>query len=245
MLAVIGGTGLAQLAGLQHSTQAEVETPFGKAVFQKGELNGFTLLFLSRHGHPPDTPPHKINYRANIWALKKEKVSGIIAVTAVGSVNPELQVGDLVINDQIIDYTYGRDFTFYDDEIHHIDFTYPFDQTLRTALINSAEHCALDDEAFRFHPEGCYGCTQGPRLETAAEIRKLGIDGCDVVGMTAMPEAALAREMDLPYSGLSFVVNKGAGLDPVPLDMAEIAASLSLGSERAIKVLIGALPKLG
>lgn len=206
MIAIIGGTGFGSLFGLKHVSSSQIETQYGRASIEKGLLSGRPVIFLPRHGNPPRTPPHLINYRANIKALWDYGVKNIIALNAVGSIDDSIQVPSVIIPDQIIDYTNGRAHTFFDDEIRHIDFTNPFDNQLRQELIRGSQG---SPELKSF---GVYGCTQGPRLETAAEIRRLRKDGCDVVGMTLMPEASLARELGMAYASICFVVNEGAGI---------------------------------
>jgi 5'-methylthioinosine phosphorylase len=232
LFAILGGTGLSALASLQEVEAEEIETPYGSAYLEGGMLAGQRVVFLPRHGHPAINPPHKVNYRANIHALKAIGVTQIIAITAVGSVDPALEVGDMIVPDQIIDYTYGRLHTFFDNEISHIDFTYPYDESLRQRLIQVATQLPNATCV----PNGTYGCTNGPRLETAAEVQKLFRDGCTIVGMTAMPEAALAREAEINYAGLSVVVNKGAGLDG-ELDLEEISSGLEQSMAKVISVI--------
>ncbi|MCZ6502111.1 MAG: S-methyl-5'-thioinosine phosphorylase [Gammaproteobacteria bacterium] len=219
LLAIIGGTGFGEFAGVQDIEPQQVETEFGSVYLESGALNGTPLLFLPRHGNPPRLPPHIINYRANIDALIATGADKIIAVTAVGTVDESLCVPELVIPDQLIDYTYGRVQTYYDDELHHIDLTFPYDQTLRQQLVESAIKCQKSNPKLLFRNKGVYGCLQGPRLETAAEIRRLRIDGCDIVGMTAMPECTLARERHLPYAGISVTINAGAGINQKVVDI--------------------------
>lgn len=226
MLAVIGGTGFGEFAGLENLGELNVATPWGQAGVEQGTFQGVPILFLPRHGKPADYPPHAINYRANIFALSELKASRVVAVNAVGGIDPDLALPELVIPDQIIDYTWGRPHTFFDDKIHHIDFTFPYDTELRQQLIEAA---GAVDSPIQFRSEGVYGCTQGPRLETAAEIRRMAQDGCHVVGMTGMPEAALAREAELPYAGISVVVNKAAGLDDQVVDLEGIEQVLTEG----------------
>lgn len=232
MFGILGGTGFGALAALRNSASEQVKTRFGTAYLEAGLLANQPVIFMPRHGHPAVQPPHKVNYRANIQALKQKGVTQLLAVTAVGSVAPELEVGDFVVPDQIIDYTSGREHTFFDQEIHHIDFTYPYDATLRQQL---AEVAALT-YGVNCIPSGVYGCTNGPRLETAAEVQRLHNDGCTIVGMTAMPEAALAREAGLPYAGLSVVVNKGAGLAG-ELDLEAISSSLAKSMAKVVTVI--------
>ena len=219
-LAVIGGTGIAELEGLVEIARHEIPTPFGtpSAPIQEGKLEDIRLFFLRRHGPDGSTPPHRVNYRANLWALQSLGAREIVAINAVGGISSQMQVGCLVVPDQIIDYTWGRQHTFDEGSagpLMHIDFTEPYDGALRAALLAAAasENIACQNSAV-------YGATQGPRLETAAEVRRMAMDGCDVVGMTGMPEAALARELALPYASICMVVNLAAGLGDLPLTSA-------------------------
>ncbi|MFT7560986.1 MAG: 5'-methylthioinosine phosphorylase [Flavobacteriales bacterium] len=211
MLAIIGGSGLYDFPGL-HGQLESLETPYGEVGYQAGELNAIPFVFLSRHGQQHRLPPHKVNFKANIYALKSLGVSAILASHAVGGINKNCPPERLIIPDQIIDYTWGREHTYFDDfssgDISHIDFSCPFNSELRDEL-----KLAIQSLGIEYQAAACYGCTQGPRLETNAEIKRLAQDGCDVVGMTAMPEAALARELELPYVSLSFCVNWAAGIN--------------------------------
>lgn len=211
MLAIIGGGGLTQLSNMEIERREVVRTPFGEpsGALVFGRMCNEPVVFLARHGYGHTIPPHLVNYRANIWALKDARVSGIVSVASVGGIRAELGPGTLMVPDQIIDYTWGRKSTFFeggDTPVRHIDFTHPYDQALRQRLlaaISAAGEYAVDG--------GVYASTQGPRLETAAEINRLDRDGADIVGMTGMPEAALARELDLPYAAIGVVVNYAAG----------------------------------
>jgi len=210
-LAIIGGTGMTELDGLQIVRRQAVYTPYGETsgflVF--GHLNGVEICFLPRHGHSHTIPPHKVNYRANIWALSSSGITDVIGVNAVGGIVPNTPPGQVVIPDQIIDYTYGREHSFSDGKygsLQHIDFTHPYSESLRNDLIASAKRANV-----KITEQGVYGVTQGPRLETAAEINRLEKEGCTLVGMTGMPEAALAREVNLNYASCSLVVNWAAG----------------------------------
>ena len=225
MRAVIGGTGFAEFLGLTDVSASVVQTTYGEAYIEQGGFEGEVIAFIPRHGHPRRLLPHQINYRANIQALSSLGVDRIIAINAVGSVDSSLEVPSLVIPDQIIDYTSGREHTFFADQIQHIDFTYPFDQDLRNQLISATRSLG------RVREDGVYGCTDGPRLETAAEIKRLRHDGCAVVGMTVMPEAALARERKIPYASLCVVVNEGAGINDAPVALDEIGAALDKGMQ--------------
>lgn len=211
MLAIIGGSGLAQLANLEVSRREVVRTPYGEpsGALTFGSITGREVVFLARHGYGHNIPPHQVNYRANIWALHAQGVKNVIAVAAVGGIRSDLEPGALVIPDQIIDYTHGRAGTFFtggDTGVRHIDFTLPYCQTLRAACFAAGRQAGetLSDG-------GVYAATQGPRLETAAEIDRLERDGADMVGMTGMPEASLARELELRYAAVAVVVNHAAG----------------------------------
>ncbi|MDO8862409.1 S-methyl-5'-thioinosine phosphorylase [Haliea sp. E1-2-M8] len=218
-IGIIGGTGLEQLQGLDLIREHSADTAFGapSRPVQEGRLGGQTLFFLHRHGSPRAIPPHRINYRANISALHALGVRRLVAINAVGGISPDMQPGRLVIPDQLVDYTWGREHTFDDGgsgSLLHIDFTEPYDRPLRLALVEAAEAAGIAHEPF-----GIHGVTQGPRLETAAEVRRLAGDGCDVVGMTGMPEAALARELGMAYACVCMVVNPAAGLGDLPLTL--------------------------
>ena len=210
-LAIIGGSGLTLLPGLTIIDEIEVNTPWGKtsAPITVGKIDDTEILFLPRHGNPHTIPPHKINYRANLWALHKSGINEIIAVNAVGGITSSMRPCRIVIADQLIDYTHGRADSFYEDDLEvvkHIDFTYPYSEPLRQLLIQAAVETNIDIVS-----KGTYAVTQGPRLETAAEVSRLEKDGCDIVGMTSMPEASLARELDIEYACCSLVVNWAAG----------------------------------
>lgn len=216
-LAIIGGTGVADLEGLQVLREHHLQTPFGEPsrAIQEGLLGEAKLFFLQRHGSPGAIPPHRINYRANLWALKSLGVGGIVAINAVGGITESMRPGRLLIPHQVIDYTWGREHSFddgRDGDLMHIDFTEPYERGLRMALLAAADRAGIPHEA-----AGVHGVTQGPRLETSAEIKRMARDGCDVVGMTGMPEASLARELDLPYASVCMVVNPAAGLGDLPL----------------------------
>lgn len=224
--AIIGGTGLSQLEGLNIRQALPVNTPYGQpsADILQGEYAGREVLFLARHGHPHRLPPHKVNYRANLWALQQAGAQAIVAVNAVGGIHSAMVTGHFSVPHQIIDYTSGREQTYFADDLEqvtHIDFTHPYDEALRSALI-----AALAAEGCAHSPHGVHGVMQGPRLETAAEIARLERDGCDIVGMTGMPEAALARELGLPYACLALVVNPAAGKGAGVIGMADIERAL-------------------
>ncbi len=242
MLAIIGGTGLTEMAGLDVVKRHSAETPLGASSsgVVHGTLEGSDILFLARHGHPHKLPPHRVNYRANLWALKQAGATRIVGVNAVGGIEASLTPGALVVPDQLIDYTMGREATYFDGRykpLKHVDFSWPYSATMRSQLLTAGERCGetLIDG-------GVYGCTQGPRLETAAEIACMARDGCHLVGMTGMPEAVLARELEIPYACLALVVNPAAGIVEREISMNAIEAALVAGIER-VKRVIGALPK--
>jgi 5'-methylthioadenosine phosphorylase len=211
MLGIIGGSGLSELDGMTVARRRAVRTPYGKpsGALAFGTLRGRQVVFLQRHGPGHAIPPHEINYRANIWALHAQKVRNAVAIAAVGGIRADLGPGALAVPDQIIDYTHGRASTFFTRGrrvVTHIDFTRPYCEAMRERLLEAARAAG---EAVA--PGGTYAATQGPRLETAAEISRLERDGAHVVGMTGMPEAALARELGLCYAALAIVVNSAAG----------------------------------
>lgn len=229
LTAIIGGTGLTQLKHLEITHRQRVDTPYGapssELVF--GDFHQQKLVFLARHGDPHIYPPHRVNYRANIWALKQAGASCALAVAAVGGITTPMEPGRIAIPDQVIDYTYGRAHTFFDEDLEsvtHIDFSEPYTAWLREKLIRAADAAGL-----RIQQKGVYGCTQGPRLETPAEIRRMERDGCDLVGMTGMPEAALARELNLDYACCAVVANWAAGVQPGEITMEDIEANLHRG----------------
>lgn len=224
-IAIIGGSGLTQLTTLGKARVISESTPFGD--HSEGvcgfSINNREVIFLPRHGDQHQYPPHKVNYRANLWLLKSLGITKIIACNVVGGINDDMPPRTLLVPHQIIDYTSGREHTFYDgnnevmEGVEHIDFTHPYSEALRQRMLSFFEQSAIEHINY-----GVYGCTQGPRLETAAEVQRLENDGCDVVGMTAMPEAALARELQMDYAALNLVVNWAPGLAEEELSMPAI-----------------------
>jgi 5'-deoxy-5'-methylthioadenosine phosphorylase len=210
MLAIIGGTGLTRLSTLAVAHREVVRTPYGEpsSALLFGQIAGRDAVFLARHGHGHTIPPHRVNYRANLWALHDRGAKAVLAVASVGSIRGAAP-GDLILPHQLIDYTHGREATYFDGgdrRVVHVDFTHPYSPGLRAACLAAAKcsGIALADG-------GVYGAVSGPRLETAAEIDRLERDGATLVGMTGMPEAALARELELPYAAIAVVVNHAAG----------------------------------
>ncbi len=211
MLGVIGGTGLTQLSNLEHIRRQLVRTPYGEpsGPLTFGRLAGREVVFLARHGHGHTIPPHLVNYRANLWALHAQGVENVVSVASVGGIRADLGPGVIAVPHQIIDYTWGRRSTLYDGEgkaVVHIDFTHPYCEHLRQRIVTAA--LAAGEAVVQ---GGVYAATQGPRLETAAEIDRLERDGADMVGMTGMPEAGLARELGLCYAAIAAVANHAAG----------------------------------
>ncbi|WP_018231720.1 S-methyl-5'-thioinosine phosphorylase [Thioalkalivibrio thiocyanodenitrificans] len=227
ILAIIGGTGLTSLKGLEISRREVMHTPYGEpsGPLTHGILAGREVVFLARHGYSHTIPPHQVNYRANLWALKHAGVHGVVAVAAVGGIHPEMRPRRIAFPDQIIDYTWSRAHTFFDQDlthVTHVDFTEPYDGVLRQRLIGAARKIGIDAVE-----QGTYAATQGPRLETAAEINRLERDGCDMVGMTGMPEAVLAREMELPYATCAVVANWAAGRGEGEITMDEVQENIA------------------
>lgn len=232
--AVIGGSGpLPLVDGFAPlpAPRSRYGAPSGG--LSRGRIADTEVIFLPRHGRPHRIAPHRINYRANVDALAALGVEGVLALNTVGGISADAQAGRLYVPDQIIDYTWGREHTFSgDDEPIHADFADPLDAALRLGLIDAAGRAGVE-----VVPRGVYGCTQGPRFETAAEIERMARDGCDLVGMTGMPEAALARERGLAYAMLSLVVNPAAGRALNPFDLTVIAEVAAAGMERVAEVL--------
>jgi len=237
-IGLIGGSGLYDIDGLDIREEISLSTPYGQpsSIYRRLVLNGTELIFLARHGIPHSIPPHKINYRANIWGFKSLGVDEIISIGAVGGISGEMRPGSIVIPDQIIDMTMGaRPSTFYDGEkVVHVDFTAPYCTRLRDILLHAAGSAGLSVKK-----NGTYICSNGPRLETAKEIQFFSLIGADVVGMTAMPEAALARELEMCCAGISVVTNYAAGLAGARLTATEVVDTMK-NSLDAIKSLLRA-----
>jgi 5'-methylthioadenosine phosphorylase len=210
MLAIIGGSGLTRLSTLAVAHREVVRTPYGEpsSALVFGQIASRDVVFIARHGHGHTIPPHRVNYRANLWALKQRGATAILAVASVGGIRGG-GPGDLVLPHQLIDYTHDRPSSFFDGGDHrvvHVDFTHPYTPELRARCLAAAQTAGI-----RLVDGGVYGAVSGPRLETAAEIDRMDRDGVTLVGMTGMPEAALARELGLPYAAIAVVVNHAAG----------------------------------
>ena len=242
MLAIIGGSGLSRLATLEVTERRAARTPYGEpsGALMFGQIAGKPMVFLARHGYGHTIAPHEVNYRANIWALRDAGATRIVSVASVGGIRIDYGPGVLVVPHQLIDYTWGRSSTFFegpDQPVTHIDFTHPYSESVRQALLQAAADCRE-----RVFNTGVYAATQGPRLETAAEINRLERDGADLVGMTAMPEASLARELGLEYAAIAVVVNyaAGRGTSAGGIDLVQIEAVLKQAMVR-VRGIIEAL----
>lgn len=238
MLAVIGGSGLSQLAILEVTERKVVRTPYGEpsGPLTFGRIHGRPIIFLARHGYGHSIPPHEVNYRANLWALNEEGVDGIVSVASVGGIRRDCGPGTLLVPSQIIDYTWGRAATFFEGTgapVTHIDFTQPYAAELRARILSAARACGE-----KVIDGGVYAATQGPRLETSAEINRLERDGAEVVGMTGMPEAALARELELDYAAISVVANYAAGRgeskEAIPMERIQQVLDEAMGRVRRV-----------
>ena len=208
----------------------------------RSPMEHFAAMIFARHGYGHTIPPHKVNYRANIWAMKHAKVSHVIAVAAVGGITDDLEPGMLVIPHQIIDYTWGRQHTYFEEDlahVTHIDFTEPYCDELRTMICEGAGATNVATVN-----KGVYAAVQGPRLETAAEIDRLERDGCTIVGMTGMPEAALARELELCYAAINVVANKAAGRGSGKITLEEIRSTLASAMMEVREVIDSTIQRL-
>lgn len=243
-IAVIGGTGMNQWPGLEVLHQHHASTPFGEtsAPITHGRIHGVEVAFLPRHGIGHKLPPHAINYRANLWALRDDGIRTVIAIAAVGGIARNLPPAAVAVPEDLIDYTWGRAHTYCESgqmPLQHADFSDPYAPRARQALLAAARKARV-----KVVDGGVMGVTQGPRLESPAEIRRLKRDGCTMVGMTGMPEAALARELELDYAALAVSVNWAAGLGSGDIH-GEIERFLAEGMKKVRAILGKALPALG
>lgn len=239
MLAIIGGTGLTKLANLEIYHRQVIRTPYGdpSGPLTYGKLNDHDVIFLARHGYGHTIAPHEVNYRANLWALSNQGVTRVVSVASVGGIAPDLVPGAIAVPDQIIDYTHGRKATFFegrDKPVTHMDFTHPYCEAMRARVLRAA---ALAGEPCL--PGGVYAATQGPRLETAAEVNRIERDGATMIGMTGMPECALAKELGICYAALTVVANyaAGRGASRDGISYKDVEAGLVSSMERVRRIL--------
>jgi len=241
IIGVIGGSGLYEIQGLTLRHKEKIRTPYGSPSdhYLIGQFGNQEVIFLPRHGRKHNIPPHMINYRANIWGFKKLGVERILSVSAVGGIKKGLKPRDVVILDQVLDMTRNRESTFYDGSkgVVHIDFTEPYCPEMRNVLLKAGKLSKVG-----IKNGGTYVAVEGPRLESASEIKSFGILGGDVVGMTGMPEAALARELEMCYSGLSVVANFAAGISKQKLTVPEVMEAMTIATEKIKRLFRSALP---
>lgn len=243
-IAIIGGTGLSRLDALTVQRREMVKTPYGAPscplVF--GELNGVSVVFLSRHGNRQSIPAHLVNYCANVWALQSVGVERIVAVGVVGAIDEQCKVGNIVIPDQIIDYSADRSASYERGKVEgfqQFDFSYPYNDVLRQKLIQGGTRAGLT-----VVDHGTYGAVSGPRLETVAEVRRMERDGCSIIGMSGMPEAALARELDLDYAFCAVTVNPAAGKGDGAINVPDWQNAIAAGMSSAQQLLSETVPTL-
>jgi methylthioadenosine phosphorylase len=228
-IAVIGGTGVYDPSMFENISDHSLLTPYGEIHYTEGTYKGKSVIFLARHGKGHSIPPHKINYRANIWGLKKLGVTFIISTTAVGSLNPAFKPGHFVLTDQFLDFTKSRITTFYDGEgrpVAHLDVTNPYCPELRDMIVAAGKELKLN-----VHNGGTYVCTEGPRFETPAEIKMFHMLGGDTVGMTNVPEVNLANEAEMAYATISMITNFAAGISPEALTHSEVVEMMGQMAE--------------
>lgn len=239
---VIGGTGVHGAIPITEQRDVSVKTPYGDAFMKQGKIDGIETVLLYRHGEGHTVPPHRINYRANIWALWWLGVERVIGTAACGSLNPDMGPGDIAIVDQFLDFTHSRPVTFFEgggQGVVHTDVTEPYCAGVRKALLQAAE-----DAGVRAHSSGCYVCTEGPRFETRAEIRAFSILGGDLVGMTNVPEVVLAREAGICYGLIAIITNFAAGISRGELSHEEVLQVMAESSARVGTVITGAVKRL-
>jgi len=242
-IAVIGGSGVYSMAALKGARTIGVLTPYGKSPeITIGVLGGRGVAFVARHGKGHTIPPHLINYRANIWALHKLGVERVIGTTASGSLNPEMRPGELAMLTQFLDFTKCRPQTFYEggrSGVVHLDVSQPYCPDLGRVLTGSAKKLGI-----RMHRKATYVCTEGPRFETAAEIKAYRELGADLVGMTSVPECVLARELEMCYAGIGIVTNMGAGISRTKLSHASVLELMNANVKKVQEIILGAIPEI-
>ena len=240
-IAIIGGTGVYDPRMLEDVREETIATKYGQAVVKLGSYQGKNIAFLARHGAGHAVPPHRVNYRANIRALKELGVEKVIATAAVGSLNKDMKPGDFVLVDQFIDFTKNRVTTFFEGEegVVHVDMTEPYCGQVRKVLIKAGEGLPV-----KTHNGGTYICAEGPRFETPAEIRMYRQLGGDLVGMTQCPEVVLARESELCYAAIAMVTNFAAGISPTLLTHAEVVETMNNNAENLKSLIMNTISLL-
>lgn len=236
MVGLIGGTGFERL--IEAGRREKFNTPYGGVEGMRGEIRGTEVLFIPRHGFGHETPPHRINYRAMIYALRREGALKVISTSAAGAINSTFKPGDLVLVDQFIDFTRGRPYTFFDDVVFHVDMTQPYSPILREVLLRTAKKLDIN-----VRNGGVYVCTEGPRFETPAEISAFRMLGGDVVGMTNVPEVVLARELGISYATIVLITNYAAGLQP-KISQEEVYEEVRKSGEQIEKLLLESIKEL-
>lgn len=238
-IAIIGGTGVYDPSILSNIRDEEVSTPFGATRVKIGNYQGREVAFMARHGADHSVPPHLVNYRANIWALKQLGVKSIFATAAVGSLNIDMQPKDFVFMDQFLDFTKTRHQTFVEKGVVHLDMTEPYCPELRKIMAGSAVKLGLPH-----HNKGTYVCAEGPRFETPAEIKMFNMLGGELVGMTSVPEVVLAREAQMCYATIAMVTNYAAGISPTPLSHQEVVDIMAENAENLRLLVMDAINAL-
>jgi 5'-methylthioadenosine phosphorylase len=239
---IIGGTGFYEDGILSEEKDVVLSTPYGQASIKMGVYKGREVVFLARHGAGHTVPPHLVNYRANIWALREIGVEKVIATAAVGSLQKDLRPGEIVLVDQFLDFTKSRSQTFFEgdgDGVLHVDVTNPYCPSLREEICRSAEMIQVV-----LHNGGTYVCTEGPRYETPAEIRMFRSLGGDVVGMTSVPEVVLAKEATLCYAAITLVTNYGAGIASRPLSHQDVISAMNDAQGLLRRIIFSALENI-
>jgi 5'-methylthioadenosine phosphorylase len=240
--AIISGSGLYDPSMLTDVGEIQVSTRFGDVRLLVGKRDGEEIGFLPRHGRDHSVPPHLINYRANLLALKKLGIERILATAAVGSLNLHMAPGDCVVVDQFLDFTKTRPVTYYtggEFGVVHVDYTEPYCREIRGAILRAGK-----EDGLTVHDGGCYVCTEGPRFETPAEIRMFEKIGGDLVGMTTVPEVIFARELGICYATVAMVTNFAAGISPQPLTHQEVLTIMGQNTEKLRQLLIRALGEI-
>lgn len=235
-IGIIGGTGVYDPNILEEIKEERIDTPWGRVKVKTGVYKGKQVAFMARHGEDHSVPPHLVNYRANIMALKKLGVKNIFATAAVGSLNKEMKPKEFVFVDQFLDFTRSRPQTFVEDGVVHLDMTDPYCPRLRQVLEKSAKELGLS-----YHARGTYVCTEGPRFETPAEVRMFAQLGGDLAGMTSVPEVVLAREAQMCYATIAMVTNFGAGISPDRLSHQEVVDIMAENAENLRKLVMNAI----